>query len=351
MALQTTTIPRSWLLLVVGTLLAGLLVALPGTMASAAISPDEFEACLLEKINNDRAGIGAVPLRMATDRVDQVRAWSRWMRYNEFRHMTNAERAPILPADTYTWAENIAWTSNSDAPDCSQVHTMFMNSSGHRDNILNPNQRFVALGTYVDESGWWVTELFFASTSYDPSCDGPFCDDDSSMFEAEIEELAALGITSGCNPPTNDRFCPKNYVTRGQMAAFLVRALDLTDRGTADFVDDDDSVFEADIERLAAAGITKGCNPPANTRFCPDSRVTRQSMAAFIVRALDLTDSGSVNFIDDNGSIFEADIERLATAGITKGCNPPTNTRFCPTEYVTRETMAAFLVRALDHPQ
>jgi hypothetical protein len=36
--------------------------------------------------------------------------------------------------------------------------------------------------------------------------------------------LAAAGVTNGCNPPSNDRFCPDSYVTRGQMAAFLVRA-------------------------------------------------------------------------------------------------------------------------------
>ena len=34
------------------------------------------------------------------------------------------------------------------------------------------------------------------------------------------------------------------------------------------FIDDDDSVFEADIEWLAAAGITQGCKPPANDRIC-----------------------------------------------------------------------------------
>ncbi len=75
-------------------------------------------------------------------------------------------------------------------------------------------------------------------------------------------------------------------MTRGQMAAFLVRALGLTDRGSADFVDDDGSIFEADIERLATAGITKGCNPPVNDRFCPDDPVTRGQMAAFLHRAL-----------------------------------------------------------------
>jgi len=54
-----------------------------------------------------------------------------------------------------------------------------------------------------------------------------FVDDEGSMFEADIERIAAAGITMGCNPPTNDRFCPNDYVTRGQMAAFLARGLDL----------------------------------------------------------------------------------------------------------------------------
>ena len=81
-------------------------------------------------------------------------------------------------------------------------------------------------------------------------------------------------------------------VTRGQMAAFLTRALGLTERLDNPFVDDDDSIFEADIERLAAAGITKGCNPPTNDRFCPDGTVTRGQMAAFLVRALKYTDDG-----------------------------------------------------------
>ena len=75
------------------------------------------------------------------------------------------------------------------------------------------------------------------------------------------------------------------------MAAFLVRAWGLTDAGPGDwFVDDDRSVFELDIDRLATAGITKGCNPPANDKYCPQRRVTRAETASFIARALrDLT--------------------------------------------------------------
>ena len=118
------------------------------------------------------------------------------------------------------------------------------------------------------------------------------------------------------------------------------------DRNT--FIDDDDSIFQDDIAKLAAAGITTGCNPPANDRFCPNDTVTRAQMAELLVRAHGYTVDGDGNrFIDDDGSIFEDDIEWMAATGITKGCNPPVNDRFCPTQPVTREQMAAFLKRAL----
>jgi hypothetical protein len=70
------------------------------------------------------------------------------------------------------------------------------------------------------------------------------------------------------------------------MAAFLVRALDIPAGTPGTFTDDDGSVFEQDIEALATAGITKGCNPPANDLFCPGDAVTRGQMAAFLFRAL-----------------------------------------------------------------
>lgn len=113
-----------------------------------------------------------------------------------------------------------------------------------------------------------------------------FSDDNGSVHELNIALLAAAGITRGCNPPDNDRFCPDEGTTRGQMAAFLVRALGLPAAADDAFVDDEDSIFERDINALAAAGITKGCNPPDNDRFCPGGTVTRAQMASFLVRAL-----------------------------------------------------------------
>ena len=40
-----------------------------------------------------------------------------------------------------------------------------------------------------------------------------------------IDKFATARVTLGCHPPVNDRFCPGSNVTRGQMAAFLHRAL------------------------------------------------------------------------------------------------------------------------------
>jgi hypothetical protein len=164
-----------------------------------------------------------------------------------------------------------------------------------------------------------------------------------SVFLSDIFWMQTVGITSGCGAAG---YCPDDPVTRGQMAAFLARALQLPAASGIDFVDDDTSMFETDIERLASRGITLGCNPPANDRFCPDQEVTRGQMAAFLVRAMGYTDS-AVDFEDVGGSVFAADIRRLATAGVTVGCNPPENDRFCPNEPVSRGQMAAFLHRAL----
>ncbi len=174
-----------------------------------------------------------------------------------------------------------------------------------------------------------------------------FRDTSGNVHESNVDKLAFAGITKGCNPPNNSRFCPDDNVSRGQMAAFLDRALDLAPTTTDFFDDDAGSVFEANINRLAASGITLGCGVRT---YCPNDRVTRGQMAAFLTRGLSLPTGGSDLFVDDNGSPFENAIDRMASAGITAGCNPPANDRFCPYNNVTRGQMASFLSRALKLP-
>ena len=106
-----------------------------------------------------------------------------------------------------------------------------------------------------------------------------FGDISEAPFVDAINWLRHAGITTGC---TLTAYCPDQPVTRGQMAAFLNRALQLPAGDQDHFTDDDNSTFQDDINRLRHAGITTGCTP---TAYCPDQPVTRGQMAAFLYRA------------------------------------------------------------------
>ena len=182
------------------------------------------------------------------------------------------------------------------------------------------------------------------TASADLAPGGTFHDDDGNVHEGSIEALVASGVTKGC-AASPARFCPQDAVTREAMAAFLYRALGLsqTEAGNL-FMDDDDSPFEAEIDALAVASIASGCG---NGIFCPERDVTRGEMASFLVRAF--VGDGEFDpppdaFGDDAGSVHEQDINRLASLGITRGCGVDS---FCPHAAVTRAEMASFLTRAM----
>ena len=171
----------------------------------------------------------------------------------------------------------------------------------------------------------------------EPTPTSPFSDIAGSKFLADIIWLEASGITSGCG---NGRFCPDGLVTRGQMASFISRAMDLKASTVDHFTDDDGNKHESNINRLASAGITAGCGP---SDYCPDGIVARDQMATFLVRALRLSPSAVNWFTDDEGNKHEDRINAFAEAKVTSGCG---DGRFCPGGGVTRGQMAAFLHRA-----
>ena len=167
----------------------------------------------------------------------------------------------------------------------------------------------------------------------------PFSDIASSQFYNDILWIAAEGITGGCG---GGKYCPNASVTREQMASFLARALNLPNASRDFFADDNSSPHEGDINRVAQAGITGGCD---TNRYCPRSNVTRAQMASFLVRALDLPGTSTNYFDDDTGNIHHNQINALARSGITGGCD---TRRYCPNADVTRGQMAAFLHRGFD---
>jgi len=169
-----------------------------------------------------------------------------------------------------------------------------------------------------------------------------FTDIGALTLADQIERLAFAGITDGCMP---GRFCPAQPVTRGQMATFLSRAINQPSTDADFFGDDEASWHEQGINRLALANIARGCTAD---RFCPNDPVTRGQMAAFISRALNLPSVGVDSFSDDGGDVHEAAINALSSAEITSGCDAGRPELFCPDDSVSRAQMAAFLMRTLD---
>jgi surface protein len=136
----------------------------------------------------------------------------------------------------------------------------------------------------------FVLRAVHGSTFAPPDATGTvFTDVPADSFAAAwIEQLAAEGITGGCG---GGKFCPNAPVTRAQMAVFLVKAMYGTGytppTATGEiFADIPADGFAASfIEQLFADGITGGCG---GGDFCPNNYITRAEMAVFLVRAFNL---------------------------------------------------------------
>ncbi len=173
----------------------------------------------------------------------------------------------------------------------------------------------------------------------DGEFEGPFWDDEGSIHEDNINRLADLGITAGCD---DLQYCPAKSVTRGQMATFLTRMLGLTPSGVDWFDDDDGDVHEGAINALADHGISNTCG---KTSYCAGDPITRNEMAFFMANAYDLPASSENPFNDITPNHYKAEIRALAAAGITSGCSTES---YCPNNPVSRAQMASFLIRAVD---
>ncbi|CAN5547534.1 hypothetical protein BH23CHL10_BH23CHL10_00760 [soil metagenome] len=214
--------------------------------------------------------------------------------------------------------------------------------SARREARLRPSIQLAKVRTYRIEATNGIKDvagngLTAANGSFTTSSSA-FIDTVGNRFETEIAWLASSGITSGC---AENLFCPKGEVLRDQMASFLSRALELPAASRDYFADDGSNKHHANINRIAAAQITAGCS---STNFCPSGTVTRGQMASFLARAMDLPPTAIDFFADDNGNKHEGAINRVAAAGITSGCSLANS--YCPDGTVTREQMAAFLYRA-----
>jgi hypothetical protein len=319
---------------VVALLVLSLLMLVPTAPAAATTT---HEQDFVQRLNGARQSVGLASLRVRDDLTRVARDHSRVMASRNLLHHN-----PDLTTQVSNWqrlSENVGV-----GPSTGSVHTALMDSAGHRANILDSRVTEVGVGVEVRDGRVWVTQVFrlpSGTTVLSDSAGWRFSDvPPTSTHASAISKLADAKITTGCG---GDRFCPSRAVTRAEMASFLVRAAGLP-RTTTNAFRDVSGTHAADINALARAGITSGCNPPANDRYCPGRAVTRAEMATFLVRAGDLPPSTRQYFRDTTG-VHRPNIDALARAGVSRGCNPPTNDRYCPGRVVTRAEMATFLVR------
>ena len=164
-----------------------------------------------------------------------------------------------------------------------------------------------------------------------------FNDIAGNYFADYINAIYSRGITVGC--VSNTSYCPQDSVTRGQMAAFIIRAMcgESFHYTTTPYFTDvpSDNGFFKYIQKLKDDNITV-----ANNIYGIDSYVTRGQMAAFIIRALygeDFSYTATPYFSDvpSNNDFFKY-VQKMKDTGITAVSNI-----YDVDSVVTREQMAA----------
>jgi hypothetical protein len=169
----------------------------------------------------------------------------------------------------------------------------------------------------------------------------------SYYFDA-VNLLKTLNITAGC---TTSTYCPTQAITRDQMAIFIVRAVYGNDNfnllsSTPYFTDVSPATFGFKwIQKMYELGITAGCGPGL---FCPTQQVTRDQMAIFIIRA---RYGAATAFTSPANQIFSDVLpSSFAYRWIQRMSEDGITTgcsatTYCPSSPVTRGDMAVFVMR------
>ncbi|MBI5297806.1 MAG: ExeM/NucH family extracellular endonuclease [Chloroflexi bacterium] len=136
----------------------------------------------------------------------------------------------------------------------------------------------------------FILRAKYGDTYVPPAASGTVFNDvaQNSFAAAYIEALVAEGITAGCG---GGNYCPNKNITRAEMAVFILRGMYgnayVPPTAVGDVFNDvpANSFAAAWIEALAAEGITGGCG---GGNYCPGGYVTRAEMAVFLVMAFNL---------------------------------------------------------------
>jgi hypothetical protein len=166
-----------------------------------------------------------------------------------------------------------------------------------------------------------------------------------------VECLYGLEVTRGVD---DGRYAPSALVTRLQMASFTARLL--TAGGVslpADpldaFDDDEATVHELAVNQLVELEVIRGDTGESGRTLYGTTAMKRDRMAAWMTRAYALIAGRELpttdeDYFGDDAQYHEADINRLAAAGVVQGTDVGV---YSPRNSVRRDQMASYLARTL----
>ncbi len=128
------------------------------TPASAPLhKAGRAELDLLRRVNAERQARGIAPLTLDARLSTFAQGWSATMPVSGFRH---SDIRRLFEGRFNLVGENIAWASGGSTT-AGVIHVMWMQSTGHRENMLNPAYDTIGIGVYCAANGtMWATQNF-----------------------------------------------------------------------------------------------------------------------------------------------------------------------------------------------
>ncbi|MEK5413993.1 S-layer homology domain-containing protein [Paenibacillus sp. FSL L8-0708] len=165
----------------------------------------------------------------------------------------------------------------------------------------------------------------------------------SSWAYSAIETATVKGYIQGNNGQVN----PKAYITRAEFTKILVSAFEFDIKSDKGITYKDVALgdwFYPYVNAAHKAGLITGFN----NEFKPNDKITREQMAAIIVRALAIPATKPGTAIKDINTVSawaKADVETVVATGLMLG----DDNQFKPKELVTREMAAVVATRTHDY--
>ncbi|MBQ2840847.1 MAG: S-layer homology domain-containing protein, partial [Oscillospiraceae bacterium] len=162
-----------------------------------------------------------------------------------------------------------------------------------------------------------------------------------------INELAERGIIKGTSDST---FSPSANITRADFAILLVRAFGLKSDNTENFADVSASdYFASELAIARNCGIVGGIG---DNKYAPRNTITRQDMMTIVYRALQSLNVGFGDFDEPQYEDFTTvapyardAVSALISAGFVNGKSG----LIAPLDYTTRAEVAVLLKRILEY--